>query len=76
MGAVAEVAQFASARERELRAVALIEELGVEAGYRTALVARIPKLAPVARERLLALVEMIEREQGFGWYLAGDREPA
>ena len=56
-------------------ALRLIEELGVEAGYRTALAARIPNLAPAARERLLALVEVIEREQGFGWFLAGDREP-
>lgn len=66
------VVQFESARQRDLRVVALqlIEELGAEAGYRTALFARLPTLAPEARERLLAVAELIEREQGFGWYLA------
>ena len=83
-GGLSDVVRFRSAseleaeREREdLRhaALCLIEELGDQAGYLTALVARLPRLAPDARERLLAIVDAIEQEQGFGWCF-GDAEQA
>jgi hypothetical protein len=32
------------------------------------LFARLARIAPDLRERLLAVAEIIEREQGFGWY--------
>lgn len=41
-----------------------------------ALFARLPTLAPEARDRLLAVVDAIEREQGYGWHFeerAGSR---
>jgi hypothetical protein len=73
---MSEVVRFRGAREleaerrrEELRTVVrrLIEELGVEAGYQLGLVARLPKLAPEARERLLVIVDEIERERGLYW---------
>ena len=71
-----DVVRFRSARDLEAEreredlrktALGLIEELGDQAGYLIALVARLPKLAPDARERLRAVVDAIEEEQGFGW---------
>jgi len=74
--ALAEIVQFVSARERELRAFAeeIIESLGPEAGLRLGRLARSPALPEDARERLLAVAEIIEREQGHGWYFPGDEE--
>jgi hypothetical protein len=70
VAAVSRWLEFVSARERELRALArqIIEELGAEAGYQVGLFARLPKIAPDLRERLLAVADIIEREQGYGWY--------
>ena len=68
--------EFVSARERELRALAeeIIEELGPEAGLRLGRLARSPALSAESKERLLAVVQIIEREQGHGWYFPGDEE--
>jgi hypothetical protein len=54
----------------------LIEELGADAGLQVGLLARSPKLAVEARERLLAIAEIIAHEQGFDWYFEGDAEAA
>ena len=73
---MAEVVQFVSAKERELRALAeeIIEELGPEAGLRLGRLARSPALSEHSRERLLAVAEIIEREQEHGWYFPGDED--
>jgi len=63
---LAEIVEFVSARERQLRALAeeILEALGPEAGLRLGRLARSPALPEDARERLLAVAEIIEREQG------------
>ena len=73
---MAEIVEFVSLRERELRALAeeIIDKLGPEAGLRLGSLARSPALPEDARERLLAVAEIIEREQGHGWYFEGDEE--
>ena len=82
---MSEVVRFRSAREiqaerkrEELRIVArcLIDEIGCQAGYEVGLIARLPRLAPEARERRLAIVYEIERDQGFGWYFGDEEETA
>lgn len=74
MSTVSEVVRLVTARERELREVALqiIEEFGSSAGYEVGVFARLPKLDPTTKKRLLAVADIIEREQGFGWYFEGD----
>lgn len=69
---LADIVQFVSARDRDLRAAAqqLIEELGPRAGYEVGLFARLPSLAEDARDRLLAVADIIEQEQGYGCYFA------
>ena len=51
-----------------------LESLGPEAGLRLGRLARSLPLPEDARERLLAVAEIIEREQGHGWYFEGDEE--
>lgn len=71
---MAEVIRFVSAKERKLQALAkeIIDELGAEAGLRLGQLARSPAISEESRERLLAVAEMIEREQGYFWYFSGD----
>ena len=73
---MAEIVRFISAQDLELRALAdeIIEDLGPEAGLRLGRLARSPALSEESRERLLAVAELIEREQGHGWYFSGDEE--
>lgn len=52
----------------------LITELGDRAGYEVSLVARLPDLPSEARQRLLAIAQEIEGQQGFGWYFADAEE--
>ena len=61
-----EILQFVSAKERELQAIAedIIAELGSAAGWRLGRLARSPVLSQVSRDRLQAVAEIIEREQG------------
>jgi len=74
--AMVENVEFVSAKERELRALAaeIIEEPGPEAGLRLARLARSPYLSRDSSVRLLAVAEIIGREQGHGWYFPGDEE--
>ena len=64
VAAMADVIQFVSARERELRPVALrlIEELGPRSGYEAGHFARLPSLDARSRERLLSVAALIERK--------------
>jgi hypothetical protein len=81
---MSEIVRFRSAQhlaaerhQEELRADArrMIAELGHQAGYQVGVAARLPRLAPQAREHLLAIAAEIKNEQGFGWYFA-DEESA
>ena len=75
---MADVIRFVSVNERELREVALqlIEELGASAGLQLMLLARSRRLPASMRERLLAVADIIEGEQGFSWYVADEAEAA
>ena len=74
------VAPFRSASEsaqgRALVGVAeqLISELGDDAGYSVEMFACSLNLQPAARQRLLAIADEIEPQQGFGLYFADEFE--
>ncbi|MBA3323848.1 MAG: hypothetical protein H0T41_00715, partial [Rhodobacteraceae bacterium] len=65
---------IADRRQIEAAARQLIEELGDKAGHSVGVFARSPSLKPPARARLLAVVDEIERQQGFGWRFGDDRK--
>ena len=77
MGDVMAVVPFRATRQRaegdDLRATAeaIVAELGERAGWVIGVAARSTP-EPETRQRLLALVDEIERVAGFGWVLVDE----